>query len=76
MALAAAALLALAVGDSIVVVAVAAVAVALAAAAFSSSMRAESANTLLYVGQPEQALVPPVPSQRPSPGQVPPEAEV
>ncbi|KAF5328233.1 hypothetical protein D9619_013424 [Psilocybe cf. subviscida] len=40
------------------------------AAAFSSSMRAV-ASTLLYVGQPEHALVPPVPSQRPSPGHVP-----
>ena len=29
-------------------------------------------SALLYVGQPEQADVPPVPSQRPSPGQVPP----
>ena len=49
---------------------------ALAAAAFSSSIRAEIANALLNVGQPEQALVPPVPSQRPSPGQVPPEEDV
>jgi hypothetical protein len=42
------------------------------AAACSSSIRAESASTLLYVGHPEQADVPPVPSQRPSPGHVPP----
>ena len=51
-------------------------AVALAAVAFSSSIRAEMAKALLYVGHPEQALVPPVPSQRPSPGQVPPERGV
>jgi len=36
----------------------------------SSARRDESA--LLYVGQPEQADEPPVPSQRPSPGHVPP----
>lgn len=42
------------------------------AAACSSSIRAERARTLLYVGHPEQADVPPVPSQRPSPGHVPP----
>lgn len=42
------------------------------AAAVSSSSRAERASALLYVGQPEQALVPPVPSHLPSPGQVPP----
>ena len=34
------------------------------------------ANALLNVGHPAQALVPPVPSQRPSPGQVPAGAEV
>ena len=32
---------------------------------------ARADRALLYVGQPEQAEVPPVPSQRPSPGQVP-----
>jgi len=42
------------------------------AAAVSSSSRAERASALLYVGQPEHALVPPVPSHLPSPGQVPP----
>ena len=33
---------------------------------------AEATSALLNVGHPEQADVPPVPSQRPSPGQVPP----
>jgi hypothetical protein len=32
----------------------------------------ETASTLLSVGQPAQALDPPVPSHRPSPGHVPP----
>ena len=62
----------LAIGESVVEVAAA----ALAAVAFSSSIRAEMANALLYVGHPEHAFVPPVPSQRPSPGQVPPERGV
>ena len=38
----------------------------------SMSILADTASALLYVGHPEQADVPPVPSQRPSPGQVPP----
>jgi len=50
----------------------AAMAALASAAAVSSSRRAERASTLLYVGQPEHALVPPVPSHRPSPGHVPP----
>lgn len=44
---------------------------AAAASAASASRRAETARPLLNVGQPEHAVVPPVPSQRPSPGQVP-----
>lgn len=40
----------------------------------SAASLADTAKALLYVGQPEQADVPPVPSQRPSPGQVPPDA--
>lgn len=55
----------------VLVAAAAAARAALApAAAVSSSNRAES--TLLYVGHPLHALVPPVPSHRPSPGHVPP----
>lgn len=39
----------------------------------ADSAERESATTvLLYVGQPAHAEAPPVPSQRPSPGQVPP----
>jgi hypothetical protein len=37
-----------------------------------SNLPPDAAKALLYVGQPEQADVPPVPSHRPSPGQVPP----
>ena len=37
----------------------------------SISRRPDAAKALLYVGHPEQADDPPVPSHRPSPGQVP-----
>lgn len=40
---------------------------------FVDSISDRALSALLYAGQPEQAEVPPVPSQRPSPGQVPPE---
>lgn len=45
--------------------------IASASAAGTSAADRPAARTLLYVGHPEQASVPPVPSQRPSPGQVP-----
>ena len=44
-----------------------------AAAPSAPSILALNAKTLLYVGHPEHALVPPVPSHLPSPGHVPPE---
>ena len=47
-------------------------AAAVASSSASASKRADTASALLYVGHPEQADVPPVPSHRPSPGQVPP----
>jgi len=52
------------------------VAAASGASDVAFSARAVKAKTLLYVGQPEHALVPPVPSHRPSPGHVPPELVV
>ena len=40
---------------------------------FEESISEPVPSALLYVGQPEQDELPPVPLQRPSPGQVPPE---